>query len=71
MAQGNVEVWLGKLCTLACRSVRSVIRNASVALQDPNFNLMEFLESYPAQVSLWLCQQLVKCVARLVCWGYK
>ena len=51
MAQGNVEVWLGKLCTLACRSVRSVIRNASVALQDPNFNLMEFLESYPAQVS--------------------
>lgn len=52
MAQGNVEVWLGKLCTLACRSVRSVIRNASVELQDPNFNLMEFLESYPAQVSL-------------------
>lgn len=51
MAQGNVEVWLGKLCTMACRSVRSVIRNASVALQDPNFNLMEFLENNPAQVS--------------------
>ena len=50
MAQGNVEVWLGKLCTLACRSVRSVIRNASVAMQDPNFNLMEFLENSPAQV---------------------
>jgi len=51
MAQGNVEVWLGKLCMMACRSVRSVIRNASVSLQDPNFNLMEFLDSHPAQVS--------------------
>ena len=54
MAQGNVEVWLGKLCTMACRSVRSVIRNASVALQDPNFNLMEFLESSPAQVGWYM-----------------
>ena len=54
MAQGNVEVWLGKLCTLACQSVRSVIRNASVALQDPSFNLMEFLENSPAQVGHYL-----------------
>ena len=52
MAQGNVEIWLGKLLNMALRSVHAVIRNAIVAIQDPNFELMEFLSSYPAQVSI-------------------
>ena len=50
MAQGNVEIWLGKLLNMALRSVHSVIRNATVAIKDPNFELLEFLSSYPAQV---------------------
>ena len=52
MAQGNVEIWLGKLLNMALRSVHAVIRNAIVAIHDPNFELMEFLSSYPAQVSI-------------------
>lgn len=51
MAQGNVEIWLGKLLNMALRSVHAVIRNATVAIKDPNFELLEFLSSYPAQVS--------------------
>ena len=50
MAQGNVEVWLGKLLDMSLRSVHAVIRNAMVAIKDPNFQLLEFLNTYPAQV---------------------
>ena len=50
LAQGNVEIWLGKLLDMAKQSVHAVIREAAVAIKDPNFELMEFLGSYPAQV---------------------
>ena len=52
MAQGNVELWLGKLLRMSLQSVHCVIRNAIVAIRDPNFDLLEFLNSYPAQVSV-------------------
>lgn len=52
MAQGNVEIWLGKLLEISLRSVHCVIKNAIVAIDDPNFEIMEFLNTYPAQV--WL-----------------
>ena len=55
MAQGNVEVWLGKLLNMSLRSVHAVIRNAMVAIQDPNFQLLEFLNTYPAQVNNYMC----------------
>lgn len=50
MAQGNVEIWLGRLLDMVLQSVHAVIRNAVVAIKDPNFDLMEFLNSFPAQV---------------------
>ena len=50
MAQGNVEIWLGKLLNMSLRSVHCVIKNAMVAIDDPNFELLEFLNTYPAQV---------------------
>ena len=51
MAQGNVEIWLGKLLTMSLRSVHAVNRNAIVAIRDPNFEVLEFLNSYPSQVN--------------------
>ena len=50
MAHGNVEVWLGKLLDMSLRSVNAVIRNAMIAIENPNFELLDFLEAYPAQV---------------------
>ena len=50
MAQGNVEIWLGSLLKASLESFHGVIRQASVAIQDPSFELMEFENSFPAQV---------------------
>ena len=50
MAQGNVEVWLGILLKAALSSLHVVIKNASVAISDPNFELINFFNSFPAQV---------------------
>lgn len=50
MAQGNVEVWLGALLKEALHSLHVIIREASVAIQDPSFDLMDFENSYAAQV---------------------
>ncbi len=51
MAQGNVEQWLGALLKEALHSVHLVIKNASIAIEDPNFDMVEFLDVQPAQVN--------------------
>ena len=68
MAQGNVEIWLGKLLNMSLRSVHAVIRNAMTAISDPNFELLEFLDTYPAQVSesLYNESKLIDCTDELL-----
>ncbi len=50
LAQGNVESWLGDLLKISRASLHKIIREASITIQDAQFNLMEFENSYPAQV---------------------
>ena len=49
-ADGNVEVWLMSLMRMAHYSLHVVIRTAAMAIQDPSFQLLEFLNMFPAQV---------------------
>ncbi|XP_033755107.1 LOW QUALITY PROTEIN: dynein heavy chain 5, axonemal-like [Pecten maximus] len=51
-AEGNVEVWLMNLMMMAQKSLHGVIRTAAIAIQDNNFQLLEFLDMFPAQVGL-------------------
>ena len=55
-AEGNVEVWLMSLMLMAQKSLHGVIRTAAMAIQDQNFQLLEFLSMFPAQVNYLICQ---------------
>ena len=59
-AEGNVEVWLMSLMTMAQSSLHGVIRAAAMTIQDTAFRLLEFCDTYPAQVgaSSTLCNLL-------------
>ena len=63
MAQGNVEVWLGSLMNMAQKSLHNVIRQAHFAVGDTSFQLLEFLNTFPAQVTIRLNLINPNCIA--------
>ncbi|XP_050711756.1 dynein axonemal heavy chain 5-like isoform X2 [Eriocheir sinensis] len=51
-AEGSVEVWLMKLLSMCQQSVHGIIRQAHHVIQDPDLNVLRFLEQFPAQVGI-------------------
>ncbi|CAG7714181.1 unnamed protein product [Allacma fusca] len=51
-AEGNVEVWLGNLLDSQRKNLQAVIRDASYSINATDFDLLDFLATYIAQVDL-------------------
>ncbi|XP_068204591.1 dynein axonemal heavy chain 5-like [Palaemon carinicauda] len=51
-AEGSVEVWLNKFLIMCQQSVHGIIRQSHHVIQDPDLNVLRFLEQFPAQVGI-------------------
>ncbi|RZF32385.1 hypothetical protein LSTR_LSTR001849, partial [Laodelphax striatellus] len=51
-AEGSVETWLTCLLQTSQMSLHSIIRTAHTVINDPNFNLLAFLDKMPAQIGI-------------------
>uniref|UniRef100_A0A8C8ED16 Dynein axonemal heavy chain 5 n=1 Tax=Otus sunia TaxID=257818 RepID=A0A8C8ED16_9STRI len=52
LAQGNVEFWLGQLLNGIRKTIHTIIRQASMAINDSGFKLYDFQAMFPAQIGL-------------------
>uniref|UniRef100_H0ZEC1 Dynein axonemal heavy chain 5 n=1 Tax=Taeniopygia guttata TaxID=59729 RepID=H0ZEC1_TAEGU len=52
LAQGNVEFWLGQLLDGIRKTIHTIIRQASMAINDSEFKMYEFQSMFPAQIGL-------------------
>lgn len=50
-AEGSVETWLTQLLQTSQASLHSIIRQANILINDPNLQLLLFLDKMPAQVT--------------------
>lgn len=51
-AEGSVETWLTCLLQTSQMSLHSIIRSAHSMINDPNFQLLSFLDKMPAQIGI-------------------
>ncbi|XP_018911445.2 dynein axonemal heavy chain 5 [Bemisia tabaci] len=51
-AEGSVETWLTSLLQTSQASLHSIIRTAYSNINDPNFQLLSFLDKMPSQVGI-------------------
>ncbi|XP_047444882.1 dynein axonemal heavy chain 8-like [Mugil cephalus] len=58
MAQGPVELWLGKLLMQQQASLHTVIKASDLEINDEDFDLLSFLNKFQAQVGLLGIQML-------------
>ena len=59
MAKGNVELWLGELLVIQQKSLHGVIKEGSIVVADPQFEMMGFLDKYIAQVTFFISFSLL------------
>ena len=59
MAKGNVELWLGELLVIQQKSLHGVIKEGSIVVADPQFEMMGFLDKYIAQVAFFVSFDLL------------
>uniref|UniRef100_A0A8U8B8L8 Dynein, axonemal, heavy chain 5 n=1 Tax=Geospiza parvula TaxID=87175 RepID=A0A8U8B8L8_GEOPR len=52
LAQGNVEFWLGQLLNGIRKTIHTIIRQASMAINDSEFKMYDFQAMFPAQIGL-------------------
>ncbi|KAL0280413.1 UNVERIFIED_CONTAM: hypothetical protein PYX00_001707 [Menopon gallinae] len=51
-AEGSVETWLTSLLQTSQGSLHAIIRSSHSMINDPNFNLLAFLDKMPAQIGI-------------------